>query len=70
VFRIGGEYINSYSYEGQKIEAVIHTSCSADDLNNVEFYTRELSWDVDIWNLEHLDFTNGKYAENKHPKLK
>lgn len=70
VFSIGGECFNSYSYEGQKIEALIHPSCSDDDLNNVGFYTRELSWDADIWDLENLDFTNGKYADNKHPRLK
>lgn len=48
VFSIGGECFNSYSYEGQKIKAPLDLSCSADDLNNLYFYTCELSWDAGI----------------------
>lgn len=70
VFSIGGECFNSYSYEGQKIEASIHPSCSDDDLNNAGFYTSKLGWDANIWDLENLDFTNRKYSDNKHPRLK
>ena len=70
VFSIGGNWFNSYAYEGQIIEAFIQSPCSANDLNNADFYTLELNWDADKWDLENLDFSNGKYANNKHPRLK
>jgi hypothetical protein len=70
VFSIGGNWSNSYAYDGQIIAALIHSPCLANDLNNADFYTQVLGWDVDKWDLENLDFINGKYADNKHPRLK
>ena len=70
VFSIGGIWFNSYAYEGQIIHAFIHSPCSANDLNNADFYILKLNWDANIWDLENLNFINGKYADNKHPRLK
>ncbi len=77
IFGRNSDLSNCYGYEGQKIDYIYSYShyfytniCSTEELNDPIFYTEKLGWSLDIWDLENLDFADGKYIDGKHPKLK
>lgn len=65
--KIGLNNFNSYFYYENPL---VKNSIDGEGLNQVEFYTDKLGWSQDIWDFSEIAFENGKYLENKHPKLK
>lgn len=70
--RVGDHILNSYAYDGQVIDINISSeeSCTEEELNTSDFYVNKLGWSTNIWDFESLDFSKGKYLENKYPRLK
>lgn len=69
-----GDISNNYIYEGQVVSGALWgpyiPSCTSEELNDPAFYTDKLGWSTDDWNLDNLDFVDGKYIDGKYPRLK
>lgn len=76
VFSIGEAPVNCYTYEGQIVNSLTGKSLiadgliTADELNTADFYVNQLGWNPEIWDFEDLSFIDGKFVDNKHPRLK
>ena len=76
VFSIGEDPVNCYTYEGQIVNSLTGKSLiadgliTADELNTADFYVNQLGWSAEIWDLEVLSFSDGKFVDDKHPRLK
>ncbi len=66
---------NCYVYNGQMSREKPEENgdydyfCTTDELNDINFYINKLGWNQNVWNLEQLNFSNGKYLDDKYPKL-
>lgn len=66
---------NCYVYDEQMSSKKCEDSvgldyfCTEEELNDINFYIEKLGWNPEVWCLDDLDFSNGKYLDGKYPKL-
>ena len=67
VFDIGRSENNCFVYNESDQSRPYH--CTEEKINTIDFYINKIGWDKTIWNLESINFSNGKYNDNKYPRL-
>lgn len=63
----GKRTINCYHYNID--ETFSSNNCTSNELNTIDFYTNKLCLDERIWDFGNIIFENGKFLENKYPKI-
>ncbi len=56
---------NYYGYQLGEIAINCYSFTDTDRLNSKDFYITTLGWDASVWELDGLDFENGKYPTLK-----
>lgn len=59
---------DNYAYYGVSPQSSFFVT--AEDLNDVSFYTDKLGWSSEIWDLYNIVFQDEKYLDNKWPTIK
>ena len=59
---------DNYAYYGVSPQSSFFVT--AEDLNDVSFYTDKLGWSSEIWDLYNIVFQDEKYLDNRWPTIK